>query len=90
MKAYDYREILIRNTVKRMRPRITRPWLNVCPLNDAAPAFNVCVRNDAYNLLAAYHCENWWRIPKEIRKNLSELVREALDVPDPIEAARNR
>jgi hypothetical protein len=76
----QYREQIISSVIRRSRPR----WyggigFNVCPLNDAAPVLNVQIcGNDAYRLLDAYHCVGYWRIPREIRRRIPELIREAL------------
>lgn len=75
----QYREQIIRATIRRSRPRLFGLLgLDVCPVNDAANILNVDTKNDAYRLLSAYHCVQYWNIPKEIRHRIPELIREAL------------
>ena len=79
----EYREQIIRNVIWRARPR----WfgvmgLDICPLNEASAILNIQERNDAFRLLAAYHCVSYWNIPREIRRKIPELIREALTPPD--------
>ena len=73
----QYREMIIRNVIKRARPKIFG-WFDICPLNEAADILNIQLRNDAYRFLAVYHCVERCKIPREIRKRIPELIREAL------------
>jgi hypothetical protein len=72
-----YRESITRHAIREAKPGIFG-WFSICPVNNAALALGLSGRNDAYNLLTAYHCVNRRHIPKEIRKRIPELIREAL------------
>lgn len=78
-----HRELIIRGLVERVAP----PWwhwpfnhFNICPLNDAAKLFRIDWqhKNSAYLLLDSYHCVRQSKIPREIRRAIPDLVREAL------------
>jgi hypothetical protein len=71
----EYREAIIRNAFRQARPKWYRTYFDICPINNAAAALGVFGRNDAYNMLASYHCE---RLPPELFVDLLEIVREAL------------
>lgn len=79
----EHREAIILGVIRRARPRWWQfpfNWFNVCPLNDAAELFNIdwWHRNSAYHLLEFYHCVGYWSIPREIRRRIPDLIREAL------------
>ena len=71
----EYREAIIRNAFRRARPKWYQGYFDICPINDAASALGVYDRNEAYTVLAVYHCE---RLPSELKRDLLEIVREAL------------
>jgi hypothetical protein len=78
-----HREMILRGVIERVLP----PWwhwpfncFTICPLNDAAQLFRIdwSHKNSAYLLLDSYHCVPRSKIPREIRKAIPDLVREAL------------
>lgn len=78
-----HRELLIQSVIRRVAP----PWwhwpfnhFNICPLNDLGQLFHIDYshRNSAYLLLDSFHCMPQSRIPREIRRAIPDLVREAL------------
>lgn len=75
-----HREDLIESAIKEARPAWPLGWLNVCPLNRVAVAVGApdYRQTDAFKLLDAYHCVNYYSIPREIRRRIPELIREAL------------
>jgi hypothetical protein len=79
----ECREEIIRSVIWRARPKWWRwplDWFTICPLNDVAELFHIDYshRNDAWQTLQIYHCVGYWRIPREIRKAIPALIREAL------------
>ncbi len=74
------REQIILGVIARARPRWPFGWFNICPVNDVQCLFHVdwWQRNDAYRLLETFHCVGYFGIPREIRKAIPALIREAL------------
>jgi hypothetical protein len=81
----ESREQLILSTIRRSKPFPLFGWFSICPINDVARFFGVgiCNGNSAYKLLDAFHCVHYFGIPKEIRRRIPELVREALTGDQP-------
>jgi hypothetical protein len=72
-----YGEKIIKSVIGRSMPKLFG-WFDICPVNDAAKFFGINEHNDAYRLLYQYHCVHRGKIPREIRKRIPELIREAL------------
>ncbi len=78
----QYREEIIKKAIKMASPSSWFGWFSICPLNDVQEILGApFMGNDAYRLLDSYHCVNYFSIPREIRKRLPELIREALTPP---------
>jgi hypothetical protein len=77
------RQVLIRDVIRRCTPRWWKwpfDWFDVCPLTVAAIFLQIDWknRNSAFLLLEHYHCVGYWGIPREIRRAIPALIREAL------------
>ncbi len=71
-----YREQIIKNAIRRAWPWFG--WLNICPIDQAVKILNIQGENDAYRLLVAFNFVDRFKIPREIRRRIPELIREAL------------
>lgn len=79
----EHREVIILGVIRRARPRWWKwpfDWFSICPVDAAARLFDIDWqgRNSAYLLLLSYHCVGYWGIPREIRRKIPDLIREAL------------
>jgi hypothetical protein len=79
----ECREQIILGVIEQATPRWWKwpfNWFNICPLNHVSEVFHIDFthRNDAYRLLETYHCVHQFQIPREIRKAIPALIREAL------------
>jgi hypothetical protein len=79
----ELREAIIRGVIRQARPRWWKwpfDWFDICPLDKVSEVFGIDWRhrNRAYLLLHSYHCVGYWGIPREVRKAIPELIREAL------------
>jgi hypothetical protein len=79
----ECREQIILEVIRRARPRWWKwpfGWFNICPLDNVSELFHIDYthRNDAWRILQLYHCVTYSRIPREIRKAIPALIREAL------------
>jgi hypothetical protein len=78
-----WREPIIRSVIRRARPTWMFGWFNICPLNDVRDMLGIeFPGNDAYRLLDSFHCVGYYGIPREIRRRLPQLIREALTPRD--------
>ncbi len=76
-----YREQIIECAIKRAIPKWNGHF-TICPLNEASESLGMKHRNDAYKFLSGLHCVDMKHIPKELKKRMPELIREALSGKD--------
>lgn len=74
----EYRHQIVESAVDRCYWGRPHRVFDICPVDDVFSLLGCVHRNDAYRLLAAYHCWEYRKIPKDIRRRIPELVREAL------------
>lgn len=73
----ELREEIVKMAIKNACPSSIFGFF-VCPLNDVHEVLKADMYCEAYEFLHSLHCKSAWRIPKNIRKQLPQLIREAL------------